>query len=314
MLCAALYATMLQPSPELPTLQDQQRRAIVAKVAEHLRQGYVFPKLADEAAVRIASLEEGGKYRSLATPAAFAERLSRDLREVTRDGHLAVVVDRSKHETSAKDPVAEWEAAGREANGGITEVRILPGNVGYLRVTGLYDPAIARPAIGAAFVFLQNTRALVLDLRDNGGGHPETGGLITAHFVPAGTVTLRFEYRPERKTMEDPTPEATAGPRYLDRPVAVLVGRRTYSGGEAIAYGLQSLKRAKVYGTRSGGAANPWEPRSLPHGFMLQLPSGRPVSPITGTNWEGVGVLPDVPVSKGDPIERARLDLISQAK
>ena len=75
---------------------------------------------------------------------------------------------------------------------------------------------------------------------------------------------------------------------------AMLVGPKTYSAGEEFAYDLQVLKRATIVGEKTRGGANPGGLTDLGSNFFAVIPTGRAENPITRTNWEGVGVLPDV--------------------
>lgn len=79
-----------------------------------------------------------------------------------------------------------------------------------------------------------------------------------------------------------------------DKPVYVLTGSATFSGGEELAYDLQQLGRATVVGERTRGGAHPRTGfRAHPH-LELTVPVARPVHAVSGTNWEGTGVAPGV--------------------
>ncbi len=81
------------------------------------------------------------------------------------------------------------------------------------------------------------------------------------------------------------------------KPVYVLTSVLTFSGGEEFAYDVQAFKRGVIVGQTTGGGANPGGPHSLGHSFTVFVPMGLVKHPATGTNWEGVGVKPDVPVA-----------------
>jgi C-terminal processing protease CtpA/Prc len=78
------------------------------------------------------------------------------------------------------------------------------------------------------------------------------------------------------------------------KPVFILAGPGTMSAGEDFAYTMQALKRATVIGERTWGGAHPARPYRLGEHFFAVIPSRRTISPITHTNWEGVGVTPDI--------------------
>jgi C-terminal processing protease CtpA/Prc len=95
------------------------------------------------------------------------------------------------------------------------------------------------------------------------------------------------------------------GPRYLDRPVYVLTSASTFSGGEQLAYDLQALGRATIVGETTRGGAHPSAVVSLTDHVELRLPVARSVSSVTGGNWEGVGVRPDVAARAQDALDVA---------
>ena len=90
------------------------------------------------------------------------------------------------------------------------------------------------------------------------------------------------------------------GTRYVDRPVYVLTSSHTFSGGEEFCYNLQALGRAELIGETTGGGAHPTRGYPVSRAVMIGIPFARSVNPITGTNWEGTGVVPDVAVPEAD--------------
>jgi Peptidase family S41 len=83
------------------------------------------------------------------------------------------------------------------------------------------------------------------------------------------------------------------GSRYLDRPVYLLTSGRTFSGGEDIAYTLQAQGRAEVIGEVTGGGAHPTRGFPISPAVHIGIPFARSINPVTGTNWQGTGVIPD---------------------
>jgi C-terminal processing protease CtpA/Prc len=85
----------------------------------------------------------------------------------------------------------------------------------------------------------------------------------------------------------------------------VLTSDRTFSGGEEFAYNLKHFGRATIVGETTVGGAHPTEPVELPRDFVMGVPNARPVHPVTGTNWEGSGVEPDIAVPAETALEVA---------
>jgi hypothetical protein len=187
---------------------------------------------------------------------------------------------------------------GRLDNFGIHRVERLGGNVGYLDVRRVPVPANAGPAISAAMELVAGTYALIIDLRRNGGGSPDGVVYWCSHLVDELPPTHLNDifHADTGETHQFWSLPYVPGPRYLDRPVYVLTSSRTFSGGEDFAYTLQALGRAQVIGETTGGGAHPTRPFPISAAVHIAIPFARSINPVTGTNWQGTGVVPDVSV------------------
>jgi C-terminal processing protease CtpA/Prc len=108
------------------------------------------------------------------------------------------------------------------------------------------------------------------------------------------------------RTVQSWTQPYVPGERYGGtKPVYVLTSGKTFSGGEELAFDLQSHGRATVVGERTGGGAHPRIGVRLHPHLELTVPTGRAMHPATGENWEGVGVTPDVEVPATDALAAA---------
>ncbi|MEO0456712.1 MAG: S41 family peptidase, partial [Cyanobacteria bacterium P01_A01_bin.114] len=81
----------------------------------------------------------------------------------------------------------------------------------------------------------------------------------------------------------------------------------TFSAAEEFAYNLQQLKRAVIVGEATAGGANPGQGIRLDDHFWMFLPTGRAINPITGSNWEGTGVIPDFKIPAELSLQAAHL-------
>lgn len=261
-----------------------------------------------------------GAYRSL-TPATLAERLTTDLRASIHDEHLRVTYEpneadmRSPIQRGAPTPASPAPATPSQRardifgpeNYGVKSARVMPENIGVLEVDNfapLYD--ITCEKFGAAMTLLSDTRALLLDLRANGGGNASSSNYLTSYFFDRDPFLLSRMIWRRSPVEENRTTRDLVGPNYGEqRPVFVLTSRQTFSAAEAVAYDLQSLGRARVVGENTRGGANPGDFFNIGQGFVAFMPQGHAQSARTGGNWDGVGVHPDIEASADTALEVA---------
>ncbi len=301
---ATVHITM----PDDPALAGERlsTREIVETALALLRASYVFPDLAEQAAVAIEARLAAGEYDDL-DEEALAERLTSDLHEVCDDKHLRVrtmppwPARRGPGGPSDPEPARHPPAGAgpgrpdrRPRNYGIYRAERLDANVGYLDVRGVAGPEEAGPVIAAAMELIGGTYALIIDLRRNHGGSPHAVVLWCSYFFPDGGTHLNDIFHADTgETRQFWSLAYVPGSRYLDRPVYVLTSSETFSGGEDFAYTLQAQGRAEVIGEATGGGAHPTRMIPISATMGIWVPFARSVNPVTGTNWQGTGVIPD---------------------
>lgn len=316
---AALLAFPLSAqAPDQPdrTIDAAERRAVIDGVLDQLKQKYVFPDTAVAMERAIRARERRGEYGKITSAQMFAESLTAHLQAVSRDRHLRVRYSfeplpvRSDHDGPDSAMLAQERAFGRRVNFGFEKVERLAGNVGYLEIRGFgFDVDDMKDAAAAAFTFLGNTDALIIDVRRNGGGSPFMVAQVSSYLFGPDSVHLNSLYwRPGNRTDDFYTHRDITGTRYgPDKPVYVLTSRNTFSGAEEFAYNLQALKRATIVGDTTGGGAHPGGMQRVTEHFGVWLPTGRAINPITKTNWERVGVRPDIAVASDQALKSAHL-------
>jgi C-terminal processing protease CtpA/Prc len=284
--------------------------SLIDRLAKLVSSHYVFPEVGAEIADRLTKAAADGRYDELAEPEELAARVTADLQEGNQDKHLRLKfhVDEVVDET---DPVAEDAAWRRQAEltaGGMARVERLSGNVGVLEIRPLlFDPTHAGPAVSAAISLLSATDALLLDLRGCRGGSPDMVTFLCSHLVDGEPVHLNDLVTPGTGEVRQywSIPHLP-GPRFGGtKPIWVLTSSATFSGGEELAYDLQQLGRATLVGERTGGGAHPRQGFKLHPHLEATIPLHRAVNPISGTNWEGVGVIPDVEVAADEAFTEA---------
>lgn len=280
-------------------------RAVAESAAVVLDRHYVDPTVAAGYARTLRLHLTGGRYDTVATTHALARLLTADLNALQRDGHLQVLPVRERSAAERPDS-ATLASRARRWNGGVVRVEQLAGNIGYLKLDGFAHPEYGARAADAAFAFLQDTDALIIDLRENTGGEPRMVAHLVTRLLPVDRVELlnTIWKRGDSVPRQYWTVDGLAGPRYL-KPVYLLMAARTVSAPEELAYDLRVLKRATIVGERSGGGANPGHVVAIGHGLGVFVSNERAVNPVTGTNWEGVGIAPDVAVPAADALTTA---------
>ena len=313
-------AVAQQPAPvavartmDAAPLAAADRAAAVAAMIREIEARYVFPDRTAAIRDRLNDGLSSGRYDT-ADPTTFAERVTADLRESSRDGHLylthapdqyaaAITSDADAYENPAY--LALWAAAARRSNHGLGEMRILPGNVRYLRITTFYwVQDRTGQAYDDAMRFLREGDALIIDLRGNGGGDHAAVRYLLSHFMEPDKLDMTFLEAGEEPVQSRTLDHLPAG-RLTGKPLYVLTNRQVGSAGEAFAYSVQKFGLGTLVGGVTAGAANNNTVVPIAPGFMLSVSYGRPVHPVTGGNWEEVGVQPDVAVDPTQALDTA---------
>ncbi len=260
----------------------------------------------------VGKLEEAASrktYDAIADPEALCARITSDVREWSHDPHFALFYSRApvrQHDRDEATPAEQAEEQKRAAaeNHGFARVERLDGNVGYLDLRFFADHDGA-PTASAAMALLRHTDALIVDLRQNGGGGDNgVAGVLLSHLLPGGATRLwDMHWKPDGSVRSFSTLPSVPGGNYRG-PVYVLTSGDTFSGAEGFTYTLQTRKRAVVVGERTPGGAHPVKYRPLGTHVGVLIPAGRYVDALTGTDWSG-GVVPDVAVPAAQALTRA---------
>ncbi len=289
------------------TLAPAERRQLLETTSKLLQERYVFPDMAQRLAQQVRKNQRA--YEAITDGRALAQRLTTDLYALAHDKHLnigyhpeGVPADQVWNAKPTAEQEAQQLAAMREGmrreNFGILDLSVLRYNIGYLNLKYLASPAVAGDSYVAALGYLAHTDALILDLRQCRGATSEFAiPLLCSYFFAAPTHLNDLYWREDNRTQQSWTYTQVPGQRYLTQPIYVLIGPRTFSGAEELAYDLQTQKRATLIGQTTGGGANPGGTFRLSEHFDMFLPVGRAINPLTHTNWEGVGVRPDTAVA-----------------
>lgn len=281
--------------------------SVVRRAAEIFAMEYFDAHIGASVSGEIKRRLESGQYAALQTNQDLADRLTSDLLKLTGDKHVALRLRRG-----AGGNNASGQRRDVPTTDGFRRTEVLPGNIGLLEIAFFMRPVEHRDALDAAMKQLHTADALILDMRENGGGSPATVALLISYLLDEPGRPL-FEIRPRTGT-PDVYVTQSVSPQIRDgqRPVYVLTSSRSFSGGEGLAFLLQDMKRALVIGEVTAGAANPGRGYPINDTFEIQVSNGQLLTSGSRRNWEGHGVTPDVPVTAVDALGVAHLRAIDE--
>ncbi|HEX2269587.1 MAG TPA: S41 family peptidase [Pyrinomonadaceae bacterium] len=310
----AVTGAVAQPEQPDLTIDAATRAKVIDGVLKRLNDSYVFPEVAKKMEQSIRERVDKKEYDRITSAKEFASQLTKDLQAVSNDKHLRVryshrgIPERGPRREPTAEEMDQRKRDHSYMNHGFAKVERLRGNIGYLEFLNFMDEELGADTVAAAMNFINGTDALIIDMRNNGGGNPAMVALVCSYLFGPEPVHLNDLYwREGNRTQEFWTRKEVAGKRYLNKDVYVLISKRTFSGAEEFTYNLKNLKRATIVGETTGGGAHPGGMFRVTENFGMFVPTGRAISPITKTNWEGTGVTPDVAVPADQALLVARL-------
>lgn len=302
-------------------LNEKEKNAIVSSIKTHLEESYIDLDLSKKMIIELDKNLKFNKYKKITSPDEFSKKLTEDLQSISKDLHLNVRYEpgRIAQEKHAVSPEIQLEMEKKtalqmaEINYGFEEAKILEGNIGYLNLRQFADIKYAEETATAAMNFLSNTNAIIIDLRNNGGGVPSMMQLLSSYFFDKTPVLLSDFY--ERKTNTKTqlySFENVNGKRSTNKPLYILTSKHTFSAAEAFTYTLKHLNKATVVGEITKGGANRTKRIHLNDEFTIAVPYLQSIHPVTKTNWEGKGVEPGIKTNEADAFVVAYIDAVKK--
>jgi hypothetical protein len=287
-------------------LDAAERQRVIDTAVAILKKYYIERDDAQKMADALLAHQKSGDDDGVTDGAAFAALLTQQMRDVSPDRHLTLDYSQAplpQHPTGqTPEGLARYREAMNQQNCTFERVKILPHNIGYLKLNSFPDVSLCQPTAAAAMASLNRADTIILDLRDNRGGEPSMVALMAAYFFDHP----EYLYNPRENTTEQSwTHSPVPGNRLADKPVYVLTSARTYSGAEQFSYDLKMLKRATLVGETTGGGAHSGVWHRIDDHFGMGIPETKAINPFAKTDWAEVGVEPDVKVKAVDALVTA---------
>lgn len=295
------------------TINEQQQLVIINTALTLLKENYIFPERIPKIESIIKNKFESKAYAGFNTLFDFLEQLDADLETSGNDRHLdifygpKIVLNLKNDVLPQPEKVAppEYIKMLQYENFKLRKAERLDGNIGYFKLNGFVELEYSKEAIVGAMNFLANSSTIILDLRENGGGSAATSAFLMSYFLPDSTKLGEFKRKKNNETVQLWTSTDPAIKKLLTVPLYILVSSKTSSGAEQAAYGLQQFKRATIIGEQTNGEGNPGLRFIINDNLYMMVPTTVNVNAITGTNWDGVGVTPDIKINAADAYARA---------
>lgn len=296
-------------------ISEKFKKETILKIDSLIQKEYIFPEKAKLMGDHLKKAYKENKFKKYDLLDSFAVALTKEIRFINNDKHLRIkpkFIPEKDKANSTKDSYEVYLhnlTDNRKLANGFKEVKIIDGNIGYLKFNYFIEET--EQTIDSYMELLSKTDAIVVDLRTNGGGSPKTVQYLCSYFFKQPLLLNTLYFRKGNFTEEFKVIEVS-GKKRTDVPLFIITGARTFSGAEEFSYNMQTQKRATLVGEVTGGGANPGDILEVNSLLEIFIPTGTAINPITKTNWEGIGVIPEYKTTK-DSAYNKTIELAAKA-
>ncbi|SEL52320.1 N-terminal domain of Peptidase_S41 [Aquimarina amphilecti] len=290
-------------------LSEKYKKEVISTLSKLMNDRYVFPDVAKKTEEHLKKQFDKKHFDQFVTNESFAEALTKSVQSINNDKHMKIM-SQPPYEQPSMTPERLIEEKiynlkrKKEYNAGFNNVKVLEGNIGYLDLRGFTYYKEGKIIADAYMKLISNTDAVIIDLSKNGGGDPDMVKYLCSYFFKGGVHLNSLYFREGNKTIDFYTLDKVDGTKMIDVPLFVITSKRTFSGAEEFSYNMQTQKRATLVGQTTGGGANPGGTNPINEFLSVFIPTGKAINPITKTNWEGVGVVPEIKVSSDESLNK----------
>jgi len=293
------------------------KEKVIQSISQLMNDFYVFPKVAKLTEEHLKAQLLDGYFDQFKNDETFAKALTKSVQTINKDKHMRIwsnqlsIAPEMSQERMFEKHLARIDRS-REGNAGFKSVKILDGNVGYIDLRGFAGMETGKEIADAYMKLMSRTDAIIIDLSKNGGGSPNMVQYLCSYFFNQKLLLNSLYWREGNRTQEFWTLDKIGGLRMQDIPLFIITSEKTFSAAEEFSYNMQTQNRATLVGQTTRGGANPGGTKRINHNLSVFIPTGKAINPITKTNWEGVGVIPDEETSVENAYDKA-LDLAQNA-
>ena len=302
-------------------LTGAEKSRILNEVIQKLEKIYPFKEISEKTIAGLKTQMSEGTYDKYNSPIEFATQVSNDLEKFSDDKHLDLNYnpDLAKALLNAIDDSTDFtkEEAKTEIwnNYGFKELRILAGNIGYLNLSVFFATDYAGKTADISMSYFANCNALIIDLRQNGGGWGDMVDYLLGYLVDVKEPLILnvAESTLDSSVYSEVIPSYVPGKKLTGIPIYILTSAATASAAEAFTSHLKYFnKNVVIVGEKTRGAENPVEQIAVNDKFVLQIPSWKNIYSKNPNKWEGVGIKPDIEVEASKALKTAHLTLLEQ--
>ena len=283
-------------------------KIMIDSIADLLESKYINQSMGKKMGDFIQKKHRRGKYKKLSYE-TFGKQLKKDFREVSNDSHMNAFYSIKKEKLKETKLSKKLDDYGESSNFGYVETRITKDNIGYLKIGHFTKWDFfeeAKLASTNSIKMLQNTNALIIDVRDNPGGFEDIVAHLISHFYGGEPDVLQSyycRYQDHKRSIR--TNPKLHIEKLTNIPIYILINDNTWSAGESFAYMMKHLNRATIIGEKTGGAGNGSKYFRVSKKFVIQVSTVETINAVTQTSWEKVGVHPDISTSSEDAYDKA---------
>ncbi|WP_286264639.1 S41 family peptidase [Thalassotalea atypica] len=297
------YVNASEHNTHSPEVDAVNVKKTISGVIDVLEQEYLFPEKTKIIAKRLNQKISTYSQNFSSDASTVIKELSMLMRSVSGDGYLELVPS-TRALSLSHAPVIGMQANTQEY--GIEVPRILAGNIGYLKIHHFYQSQAAELQAASALEKLASTTAIIIDIRSAEGDSYSLVHFLMSYFVNDDVVLTDVLYEQQRKT-KALVPISGLGSTAFKQnfPLFILTSAFVSGSGEFLSYTLKHLDKAVIVGEKTMGVALISNKRKVNDIISINVPIAMPIHPVTKSNWEGEGVVPDYPVEAVNSFDMA---------